>query len=219
MLPGGPTPADALRPPSIMRGDLASELLGTYRRSALVAWDIETSGLDWRHAKIGTCQLFAEGLDVVIVSIDTDLRPINLISLLEDQDVPKVFHHAPFDLRFMMSQWSARPASIRCTKVASKLIDPSAPNETHSLQDLLARYVGVSLNKGTVRTSDWTASQLSQEQVEYASADVIYLPALLKSLSERLKNLGLDWLYDKCCEFLPTRASLELGEYPDVFAY
>jgi ribonuclease D len=142
-----------------------------------------------------------------------------LISLLEDRDVPKVFHHAPFDLRFMMHQWSAKPASIRCTKVASKLIDPSAPNETHSLQNLLGHYVGVGLNKGSVRTSDWTASQLSQEQIEYAAADVLYLPTLLRSLTERLEHLGLDRLYDKCCEFLPTRALLELGEYPDVFAY
>lgn len=168
---------------------------------------------------MGTCQLFAEGLDVVVVSLDTGMRPQNLIALLEDHHVPKVFHHAPFDLRFMMHQWNVKPASIRCTKVASKLIDPSAPNETHSLQSLLGRYVGVELSKGSVRTSDWTASQLSQEQIEYAVADVLYLPILLRSLTERLKHLGLDWLYDKCCEFLPTRVVLELGEYPDVFAY
>lgn len=219
MLPGGPTPADGHRPPTVVRGDLPGKVLEAYRRSALVAWDIETSGLDWRSANIGTCQLFAQGLGVVIVSLDTDIRPENLVSLLEDHHVPKVFHHAPFDLRFMMHQWSVRPASIRCTKVASKLVDPAAPNETHSLQKLLARYVGVGLAKGAVRTSDWTTSQLSQEQVEYAAADVLYLPVLLSSLNKRLEDLGLGWLYDKCCDFLPARAALELGEYPDVFAY
>ena len=28
----------------------------------------------------------------------------------------KAFHHAPFDLRFMVHAWGVQPASIRCTK-------------------------------------------------------------------------------------------------------
>ncbi len=103
--------------------------------------------------------------------------------------------------------------------MASKLIDPTAPNDTHSLRSLLIRYMGVELSKGAVRTSDWTVSQLSHEQLEYAAADVIHLPALLRVLMSRINDLGLSWLYGQCCEFLTTRAMLELGEYPDVFAY
>lgn len=205
--------------PTVAPGDLPTTLLDAYRRSVLLAWDIETSGLDWRQARIGTCQLFAPGIGAAVISVADGVRPTRLVSLLEDPQVPKVFHHAPFDLRFMMHAWDAKPASIRCTKVASKLVEPAAPNDVHSLQSLVARYLGVELQKGEVRTSDWTAGRLSPEQIQYAVADVIYLPALLASLSDRLAALGLGWLYDRCCEFLPARASLELGEYPDVFAY
>jgi ribonuclease D len=204
---------------TVSRGDLPAHFLGSFRESQLVAWDVETSGLDWREARIGTCQLFAEGIGAAVVSLEAGVRPRHLISLLEDQAVPKVFHHAPFDLRFMMHEWGARPASVRCTKVASKLIDPRAPNEAHSLQSLVAHYVGVELQKGPVRTSDWTVSQLSPEQVEYAAADVIHLPALLRALRAQLLRLGLEWLYERCCGFLPAQAALELGGYPDVFAY
>lgn len=217
--PSEPTPAEGYRLLTVARGDLPTDLVAAYRRATLIAWDIETSGLDWRHAKIGTCQLFAEGLGVAVVSIDAGIRPGRLISLLEDQDVPKVFHHAPFDLRFMVHEWSARPASVRCTKVASKLIDPAAPNEVHSLQRLLARYVGVEVSKGAVRTSDWTVNQLSAEQIQYAVADVFHLPVLLRSLKGQLERLGLEWLYSRCCDFLPAQTALELGGYPDVFAY
>ena len=205
--------------PTVARGDLPVTLLDAYRRSVLVAWDIETSGLDWRLARIGTCQLFALGIGATVVSVTDGVRPLGLVSLLEDPQVPKVFHHAPFDLRFMMHEWGAKPASIRCTKVASKLVEPTAPNDVHSLQKLVARYLGLELQKGEVRTSDWTACSLSPEQVQYAAADVVYLPALLASLSARLAALDLGWLYDRCCEFLPARATLELGGYPDVFSY
>lgn len=216
---GEARPAGIHTLPTVVPGDLPTALLDAYRRSVLVAWDIETSGLDWRQARIGTCQVFAPGIGTAVISIADGVRPKRLASLLEDPQVPKVFHHAPFDLRFMMHAWDVKPASIRCTKVASKLIEPAAPNSVHSLQSLVARYLGVELQKGEVRTSDWTATRLTPEQIQYAAADVIYLPALLASLSARLAALGLGWLYDRCCEFLPARAALELGDYPDVFAY
>ena len=125
----------------------------------LVGWDIETSGLDWRSDRIGTCQIFAEELGAVVVSLAGE-TPVRLAGLLENAHVVKVFHHAPFDLRFMVHAWGARPASIRCTKVASKLLDPQAPNEVHSLQNLAERFLDVRLSKGPVRTSDWSAATL-----------------------------------------------------------
>ena len=204
---------------AIARGDLPAEFLAGFSKEPLVAWDIETSGLDWRQARIGTCQLFAEDLGVVVVSIAPDRAPQRLISLLEDLRVTKVFHHAPFDLRFMVHEWNSVPKSVQCTKVASKLADPEMPNEAHSLQRLVARYVGVQLAKGPVRTSDWTAPTLSGEQIQYAAADVIHLPALLRQLQARLAQLDRVLLYDRCCDFLPARAALEIGGYPDVFAY
>jgi ribonuclease D len=208
------------RPPLIVsRGDLPTDFMAPFCESSLVAWDIETSGLDWRSARIGTCQLFSESVGTVVVGIDAGVRPARLTSLLETASVPKVFHHAPFDLRFMMHEWGVRPAAVMCTKVASKLIAPEAPNEEHSLQRLLARYMGVEISKGAVRTSDWTAGRLSPEQVEYAAGDVIYLPALLRALGGELDRLGRTWLYDRCCEFLVARTALDVGGYPDVFAY
>jgi ribonuclease D len=119
----------------------------------------------------------------------------------------------------MVHAWGVRPASIRCTKVASKLLEPSAPNEAHSLQSLVFRYLGVSLAKGSVRTSDWSVSRLTPEQVEYAAGDVLHLPTLLDAIERALQDADLAALYDACCAFLPARVTLELGGYPDVFAY
>jgi ribonuclease D len=205
-------------PLSVLRGDLPGELADAFAGTSRVAWDVETSGLDWRHDRLGTCQLFADEIGVVVVIL-TEALPSHLAALLGNPAVEKIFHHAPFDLRFMVHAWQATPESIRCTKVASKLLSPLAPNEDHSLQSLIFRHLGVRLQKGAVRTSNWTAGHLTAPQIEYAAGDVIHLPRLLSVLESELNTARLATLYDECCAFLPARARLELGGYPDVFAY
>jgi ribonuclease D len=200
------------------RGDLPADLASAFGAAERVAWDVETTGLDWRQDRLATCQLFAEETGVAIVSLD-ERTPPRLAALLESQAVEKVFHHAPFDLRFMAHAWQVQPEAIRCTKVASKLLEPRAANETHSLQRLVDRYLGVTLTKGAVRTSDWTVSSLTPDQRDYAAGDVLHLLALLDVLTAAMDWQHLARLYDDCCAFLPVRVALELADYPDVFAY
>jgi ribonuclease D len=202
----------------VARGDLPSGLAAAFACATRIAWDVETSGLDWRRDHLGTCQLFTAEVGPVVVSVDAGV-PSRLVELLENPEVEKVFHHAPFDLRFMVYNWKVRPASIRCTKVASKLLTPSAANQEHGLQSLLLNHVDIRLSKGTVRTSDWTAANLTEAQIDYAAGDVIHLPQLLSVLMGKLEAEGLDKIYDDCCAFIPARVQLELCEYPDVFAY
>jgi ribonuclease D len=202
----------------VEQGDLPTDLARAFAKANRVAWDVETTGLDWRQDRLAICQLFAEEVGVVVVKMGAS-RPKRLAALLEDLAVEKVFHHAPFDLRFMVHRWDVRPGSIRCTKVASKILAPDMPNEAHSLQHLASRHLGVSLAKGPVRTSDWTAASLTEDQLTYAAGDVLHLLALLDVLLAELDRTYLRPLYDDCCAFLPARVSLELGGYPDVFAY
>jgi ribonuclease D len=213
--------SDSLNAPGpvhVVPEDLPAELAMAFGSAPRIAWDVETMGLDWRQERLATCQLFAEGVGVTVVRIG-DRRPARLIALLSNPMIEKVFHHAPFDLRFMVHSWDAQPVSVRCTKVASKLLAPDAPNEAHSLQQLVAHNLGVSLTKGAVRTSDWTAAELTAEQLDYAAADVLHLLALLDVMQAKLDRAGLSRLYDDCCAFLPSRVMLEIGGYPDVFAY
>jgi ribonuclease D len=202
----------------VVRGDLPAEVAAAFASARRIAWDVETTGLDWRSERLATCQLFVEGVGAVLVMLDTG-RPARLAALLEESAVEKVFHHAPFDLRFMIRGWDVRPASIRCTKVASKLLAPHLPNEAHSLQQLVARHLGITLTKGPVRTGDWAANTLTGEQIDYAVNDVLHLPMLLDILQAALGDALLTRLYDDCCSFLPAQVRLEIGSYPDVFAY
>lgn len=204
--------------PEVAQGDLPERIFDELTSARLIAWDIETSGLDWRLDRIGTCQLHADTGITVIVQTNGAV-PERLRALLGNPDVRKVFHHAPFDLRFMTTQWKTHAASIACTKVASKLLNPSAPNEDHSLKSLLATHIDVVIQKGAVRTSDWTAKELTEEQLRYAASDVTDLLRLYEALIERLARCELLPLYEACLAFLPSRVELEVGGWPDVFAY
>lgn len=206
------------RAPLLVQGDIDDQLAMLLSRSSLLAWDIETSGLDWQQDRIGTCQLHSDADVSVIVQLN-GRAPSNLRKLLADPQITKVFHHAPFDLRFMTAQWGVTTASVACTKVASKLLSPDAAPEAHSLKSLLAQHLDVHVEKGPVRTSDWSAAELTPEQLRYAAADVADLLRLYAVLRKELSNSGLDTLYDSCISFLPTRVQLEVGRWPDVFAY
>lgn len=202
---------------NLVRHDLTADLAASFVEAGKVAWDIETTGLDWRQGRIGTCQLHAANTGTVLVQIDGD-RPDRLAALLADETVLKVFHHAPFDLRWMTSHWQTKPASIACTKVASRLLNPAGGSELHSLKHLLEQDLGVHLDKAE-RLSDWTVESLTPAQLEYAARDVEYLVPLLDALTQRLAKAGLLTTYKQCLSYLPTRILFDVNNWPDVFSY
>lgn len=206
------------QPVSVVTRDIPDRLVEAYRRAGMVAWDTETSGLDPLSDELQLCQLSARGVGTTLVQIDRGL-PAGLIALLADPAVRVVMHHAPFDLLFMWVAWEVRATNIRCTKIASKLVAPQSPPSEHSLAALSSRMLGRSLTKGVVRTSNWGAAALSDEQIRYAAADVDHLLDLYDLLEGRLAEAGLSDLYDQCCDFLPTRTEVAALGISDVFAY
>jgi len=203
------------QPVKVLRDDLDEQGFEHALRAGTVAIDIETTGLDWRHERIGTVQMQVEGTTYVI-RVNGSV-PYHLRAIVEDASIRKVLHHAMFDLRFLAHHWGVVPANIACTKIASKLADPDVPCAEHSLAPLLRRHLGVELDKSQ-QTSEWTG-ELSAEQVRYAAEDVRYLLPLYYLLDEHLRRDGRNDLRDRCYAHLPTQVELEVGGYPDVFAY
>lgn len=198
-------------------GDISCSKAQAAREVGLVGWDIETSGLDWRKDKIATCQVFIPNLDVdlILVGGTTDAPP-NLQSLLSDPKVMKVFHHAMFDLRFMVSKWGVEARNVVCTKIASKLLDPLEPD--HSLKHVLQKHLQVKIDKRS-RVSNWLTQSLSQEQLDYAATDVLYLPRLFNCLKAELEHVDRWHLAERSFDYLPTRVQLDILGAGDVFSY
>lgn len=201
----------------VRHGDIDADWLVHARTTAALACDIETTGLDWRVDQIRTFQI-ATPDTVAIIQVTPGDHPRRLLELLEDPTVTKVFHHAPFDLRFLVATWKAAPASIACTKVATKIVEPGLSAGDYSLKPTLRRILGVNIDK-TQQVSDWSAHDLTRAQLEYAANDVRYLVPLLAELRARATARGVSRLLEESFAYLPTRAALDTRGVGDVFDY
>lgn len=181
-----------------------------------IAWDIETTGLDWHNDKIGICQLYVPNRPAAIIRID-DTPPEKLRLLLLDTSIRKVFHHAMFDLRFMSYYWKVLPQNIACTKIAVKLLDVINRNK-HSLKPILKKYLGIEISKHE-QLSNWISDEITKKQISYAVNDVRYLLQLLSVLEGELKSKNLLELAHLCFAHIPARVQLDILGYGDVYSY
>lgn len=202
---------------ALVKGDISPAFEWAARDSRMIAWDIETSGLNWREDRIATCQIHIRGVGTEIIQI-TEQLPERLRELLMSERVVKVFHHAPFDLRFMRYQWKAFPQGVACTKILSKLLRPDLEPRQHSLKPTLLRYLSIEIDKSQ-QVSDWLSPVLTQDQLAYAARDVEFLIPLFERLMDAARVKGVADMAERTFEYLPTRVETDLHGCGDLFAY
>ncbi|WP_316014397.1 ribonuclease D [Roseobacter sp. HKCCA0434] len=180
----------------------------------VVAIDSETMGLIPHRDRLCVVQLSAGDGDAHLVQITQDQTEApNLVRLLTDPDVLKLFHYGRFDIAVMLHRFGAMTAPVYCTKIASKLV--RTYTDRHGLKNLLHELLGVDISKQQ-QSSDWGADQLTDAQVAYAASDVLYLHQLREELDRRLAREGRTDMAQACFDFLPTRAALDLAGWPEV---
>lgn len=184
-----------------------------------VAIDTETMGLNPHRDRLCLVQLSAGDGNAHLVHFPkADYAAPNLKKLLADPGVTKIFHFARFDIAMLKQYLGVLVAPVYCTKIASRLARTFSPR--HGLKDLCRDILGIELSKQQ-QSSDWGAASLSSEQMEYAAADVLYLHRLKEQLEQMLAREGRDGLAKACFDFLPSRAMLDLGGWPeeDIFSH
>lgn len=184
-----------------------------------VAVDTETMGLKPYRDRLCLVQLSAGDGDAHLVRFARDAYEApRLKALLEDPAVLKIFHYGRFDIAMLRRWLGVRPAPVWCTKIASRLT--RTYTDRHGLKDLCRQLLGVELSKEQ-QSSDWGAPVLSEQQLAYAAADVLYLHRLKTALEDLLRREGRLDLAEAAFRFLPYRAELDLiaGEDEDIFAH
>lgn len=190
-------------------GDLPDDLdLG-----AVVAIDCETMGLNPHRDRLCVVQLSAGDGAAHLVQIGQGQTTApNLQRMLEDPAVLKLFHFGRFDIAALYNAFGSLAAPVWCTKIASRLV--RTYTDRHGLKVLTQELLGVDISKQQ-QSSDWGASTLTPAQLDYAASDVLYLHRLRAALEKMLLREGRLDLAQACFEFLPTRARLDLGGWPD----
>ena len=202
-------------PIKLHKGDLPRELdFGTS-----VAIDTETMGLKPHRDRLCLVQLSSGNGEAHLVQFDQEAYAApNLISLLQNPNILKIFHFARFDVAVMKMYLNATTQSIFCTKIASKLV--RTYTDRHGLKDLCRELLNKELSKQQ-QSSDWGTLTLTEEQMQYAASDVLYLHKIKEILANRLVREKREEIAKACFEFIETRASLDLLglENEDIFSH
>jgi ribonuclease D len=197
------------------RGDLPA----AYQSGSSIAIDTETLGLNPHRDRLCVVQISkGDGTADVVQILRDEPPPENLIRVLADESVLKIFHYARFDLAVLFHSFGVMPRPVYCTKVASRLV--RTYTERHGLKDLTRELIGVELSKQQ-QSSDWGGETLTQPQLDYAASDVLHLHALKEKLDRMLERENRLGIAHQCFTFLPTRAQLDLLGWAetDIFAH
>ena len=178
----------------------------------LIAVDGEFMGLNVRRDPLCLIQISSGKSDAHIVQLDrSNYKAPNLIKILNNEKIIKIFHYARADLAFIKFYLKTDTKNILDTKIASKLSRSYSDN--HSLKTLIKEFVKIDVSK-QFQSSDF-GGELSQSQLKYCANDVIYLHKIHEELNKILIREKRLEIYKECLKFLKTRVELDLALFKD----
>jgi len=199
----------------IYKGDLPDDVVLGNK----IAIDTETMGLNLKRDKLCLIQFSSGDGNAHLVQINENYKHSpNICKILKDKKVLKIFHYARFDVAVLLNKFEILTEPIYCTKIASKLVRTFT--ERHGLKNLVSDLLSIDISKSQ-QSSDWGRAKLTEEQINYAATDVLYLHQIKDVLDEMLVREKRRSLAEKCFEFVPFRAKLDLNgwENNDIFSH
>jgi len=155
----------------------------------ILGCDTETSSLSARNGKLFSVQ-FSDGDFNVLIPLSERVSLGKLEEILANPQITKVFHNAKFDLEFLRES-GFQTNNVFCTMIAEKILTKGA-GQSASLAETLYRYFAVDLDKSQRAKFNRTWNGIwTEELVNYALSDVIYLPKLMREQSKWLARLDL----------------------------
>jgi len=178
----------------------------------LIAVDGEFMGLNVRRDPLCLIQISSGNSDAHIIQFDREnYNAPNLIKLLSDKYITKIFHYGRADMAHIKYYLKTETNNILDTKIASKLARSYSDN--HSLKTLIKEFINIDISK-QFQSSDF-GGELSPAQLKYCANDVIYLHKIHDELKKILERENRIELYKNCLKFLKTRVDLDLALFRD----
>ncbi len=178
----------------------------------VIAIDGEFLGLNVRRDPLCLIQISSGNSDAHIIQLDrTSYHAPNLVKILSDDSVAKIFHFGRADIAHIKYYLKTDTNNILDTKIASKLARSYSDN--HSLKTLIKEFINVDISK-QFQSSDF-GGDLSPAQLKYCANDVVYLHKIHDELDKILKREKRIKLYEDCLKFMKTRVELDLALFKD----
>lgn len=129
-------------------------------------------------------------VEAIVDPLKLDLAPF--LELIADEQVEKILHSGSQDLQILWDRFGCPSHNVFDTQIAAAFL--GFGNQI-SYVELAKRVGGAPTLSKDFQYSDWSARPLSEAQLEYAIADVRYLPAMHAYLRDNLISRGrLEWV-------------------------
>ena len=203
------------------KGDLDAAALEAIERKKILGLDSEAEGLKIPHFhKMSLIQIF-DGDKVYIIQPNRENYSCpNIVKILENVKIQKVFHYARFDCSALEFFLKTEIKNLFCTKISSKLI--RGYSQSHGLKDLVFEFCGQKKLDKRFGSSDWNKNldALSDAQLQYAANDTIYLIQIRNQLYDMMKREKKLDIYDNLIFGLKTRIKLDqMGISEDLYQH
>jgi len=177
-----------------------------------IAIDGEFMGLNVNRDPLCLLQISSGNMDAHIVQLNRETyKAPNLIKLLNNKNVTKIFHYARADLTFIKHYLKIEVVNIQDTKIQSKLA--RSYSDKHGLKDLIKEFINIDISK-QLQSSDF-GGKLTPAQLKYCANDVVYLHKINEELNKILVREKRMKLYEDCIKFINTRVNLDLASFKD----
>ena len=196
-----------------------NDLPSTVKFNKSIAIDTETMGLNPLRDRLCLVQLSCGNNVCHLIKIKSKpLMPKNLINILKNKKILKIFHFARFDIAVLKHTFKIDINNIYCTKITSKLVRTFT--DKHGYKDLCKELLGVQISKSE-QTTDWGKFKLTLAQQKYAATDVLYLHKIKDELNKMLKRENRIELANACFDFIKFRTNLDLEGWnnQDIFSH
>ena len=177
-----------------------------------IAIDGEFMGLNVNRDPLCLLQISSGNMDAHIIQLNRETyKAPNLIKLLNNKNITKIFHYARADLTFIKHYLKIEVLNIQDTKIQSKLA--RSYSDKHGLKDLIKEFINIDISK-QLQSSDF-GGKLTPAQLKYCANDVIYLHKINEELNKVLVREKRMKLYEDCIKFINTRVNLDLASFKD----
>ena len=177
-----------------------------------IAIDGEFMGLNVNRDPLCLLQISSGNMDAHIVQLNRETyKAPNLVKLLQDKNITKIFHYARADLTFIKYYLKIEVLNIQDTKIQSKLA--RSYSDKHGLKDLIKEFINIDISK-QLQSSDF-GGKLTPAQLKYCANDVVYLHKINEELNKILVREKRMKLYEDCIKFINTRVNLDLASFKD----
>lgn len=176
--------------------------IAALRSAGRFAFDTEFVGEDRYKPELCLVQTATDEAQVLIDPLaGVDCRPF--WELVADPALEKIVHAGSEDLAMCPLQVGRPAINVFDQQIAAGLVGLGYPTNLARLTRLAT---GEKMHKSQTLT-DWRRRPLTQEQVDYAIQDVVYLPAVRRFLGKKLEALGRSrWVIEECDALCRTTA-------------